>query len=82
MSMMKVDPRGRIQDHARLHAVMNDQLERAVQMRAGLVVDADPVGSGLGKRRDEFIGVIDHQVAVERQVGGLAQALHHRRAQW
>ncbi len=24
-------------------------------------------------------GILDHQVAVERQLGGLAQALHHRR---
>ena len=48
-------------------------------MAAGLVVHADPVGPGLGKGGDEFVGVLDHQVAVERQVGGLAQALDHRR---
>ena len=48
-------------------------------MAAGLVVDADPVGPGVGKGGDEFVGVLDHQVAVERQVGGFAQALDDRR---
>ena len=48
----EVDPRGRIEDHARLHAVVKDQLQRAVQVRAGLVVDADPVGARLGEGRE------------------------------
>jgi hypothetical protein len=48
-----------------------------VQMAAGLVVDAHPVGPGLGKGGDELVRVLDHQVAVERQMGHLAQALDH-----
>ena len=48
--------------------------------RAGLVVHADPVGPGVGKGGDELVGVLDHQVAIERQAGGLAQALDHRGA--
>ena len=40
---------------------------------------ADPVGPGIGKGGDELVGVLDHQVAIEGQVGRLAQALHHRR---
>ena len=77
--MIRFDAGGRIEHHRRLHAVVGDQLERAVQVAAGLVVDADPVGPGVGKRGDELVGILDHQVAIERQVGDLAQAFHHRR---
>ena len=70
-----------IEHDARFHAVVGDQLQGAVQVGAGLVVDADPVGAGLGERGNEFVGVLDHQVAVERQAGGLAQALDHRAGQ-
>ena len=76
----EIDARGRVEDNARLHAVVKDHLERAVQVRAGLVVDADPVGARLGKGGDVIVGVIDHQVAVEGQARGLAQAGHHGRA--
>ncbi len=77
----EVDARGRIQDDAGLHAVVDDQLERAVQVRAGLVVDAEPVGARIGEGGDEIVGVIDHQVAVERQACGFAQARDHGRAE-
>ena len=36
----QVHPCRRIQHHSRLHAVLDNQLQRPVQMRAGLVVDA------------------------------------------
>ena len=62
-----------------LHAVVNDHFQRAVQVRADFVVDADPVGAGLGERGDEIVGVIDHQVAVEGQAGCLANAGYHGR---
>src|SRR5208337_3639387 len=77
----EVDARGGVENHAGLHAVVKNHLERAVQVRAGLVVDTEPVGSRFGKGGDEFVGVIDHQVAVEGQAGGLAQAGNHGRAE-
>ena len=56
-------------------------LDGTVEMAAGLVVDADPVGSGIGKRGDEVVGILDHEVAIEGQACGLAQALDDRRAE-
>ena len=38
------------------------------------------VGAGLGEVVEQVARVVDHQVAVEVQVGVRAQALHHRRA--
>ena len=52
-----------------------------MQVGAGLVMDADPVGPRLGEGGDEFIGVIDHQMAVERETGGFPQAGDDRRSQ-
>ena len=39
----------------------------AVQVRAGLGVDGDEVGAGLGEGFEEGVGGRDHQVHVERQ---------------
>ena len=44
----------------------------------GLDVEGDVGGAGLGVVRRPAVGVVDHEVAVERQVGGRVQALHHR----
>jgi len=49
-------------------------------MAAGFIMHADPVGSGISKCRNELVGVLDHQVAIERQAGGFAQALDDRRS--
>jgi len=77
----EVDPGGGIENDAGLHAMLRDVLERAMEMAAGLVMDADPVGSCFGQGGDEFVWVLDHQVAVERQGGGLAEALDDRGAE-
>ena len=73
----QIDASGRIDDHAGFHSVVQDHLQRAVQVRAGLVMDAEPVGARISEGGDELVGVIDHQVAVERQAGTFAQAGHH-----
>ncbi len=57
-----------------------DQLQRAVQVPASLVVHAHPVGPRIGKGRNELVGILDHQVAVERQLRRLAQAGDDRRS--
>jgi len=62
-----------IDDNGGLHLVVGDELEGAMEMAAGLVVDADPVGAGLGEGGDEFVGVLDHEVAIEGQLGVLAE---------
>ena len=55
-------------------------MQRAVQMHAGFLVHRNPVGPGLGKLRNELVRILDHQVAIERQIGRFAQRLHQRRA--
>ncbi len=57
-----------------------NELKRPVQMAAGFVMDADPVRPGLGEVGDEDVGVLDHQVAVEGEVGRLAKGFEHRKA--
>src|SRR5579884_1474238 len=47
-------------------------------MTAGLIMDAYPIGPSIRKCRDKLVRVFNHQVAVKRQVCGLAQRLHHR----
>ena len=41
---------------------------------AELDVDGAAVGTGVGEQRQQHLGVVDHQVAVEEQVGVRAQA--------
>ena len=58
-----------------------DQMQGAVQMPAGFLMHRNPVRARVGKRRNKFVRILDHQVAVERQLRRLAQRLHHRRTQ-
>ena len=50
--------------------------ERAVQVGAGLVVHGDAVGAGLGERLEVAVGIGDHQVQLEREVGHASQRPH------
>ena len=63
------------------HAVLDDVLEGAVQVAADLLLDGDHVGAGLGEGGDEGVGILDHQVAVERELGDRADGLDHGRAE-
>ena len=64
-----LDRSGGVDDDGGLHAVVRDELQGAVEVAAGLLVDADHVGTGGGEVRDKGVGVLDHQVAVELQFG-------------
>ena len=57
-----------------------DQMQGAIQMYAGFLVHGNPVGAGRGKLGNELVRILDHQVAIERQLGHLAQGLHQRRS--
>ncbi len=46
-------------------------------MRRCLLVHGNHVGARLGEGFHVAVGLGDHQVAVQRQVGGLAQRAHH-----
>ena len=58
------------------------ELTHALEQRAGIAeldVDRAAVGAGRGEVVEEDAGVVDHEVAVEVQLGPLAQRLHDRR---
>ena len=44
----------------------------------GLGVEGDVVGARLGVRRCPAVGVLDHQMAIHRNVAGGQQTFHHR----
>jgi len=70
-----------IDDHSRLASVRTDEMERAIEVDAGFLMDGNPVGAGLGEGFDEVVGIFDHQVAVEWDVAdGFAQRGDYRRA--
>ena len=52
----------------------------ALEMGQGFDVEAHPVRARVGEGVDVAVGVLDHQVDVQRQPGGAADRLDHRRA--
>jgi len=75
------DRRGGIEDDAGLHVVIGDVGEGAVEVGAGLVMDADPIRAGFGEGRDEVVGILDHQVAIEWKLRRFAQRFDDRWAE-
>src|ERR1700722_10269367 len=67
-------------DHNACQAIMAlDQVQGAVQMTACLLMNRDPIGPRFRKSRNEFVGILDHQMAIERQLRNLAQRFDDRR---
>ena len=58
-----------------------NQMQGAIQMPVHLLMHRNPVGPRVRERRNVFARILNHQVAIERQLGGSAQRLHHRRPQ-
>ena len=50
-------------------------------MAAGFDLDGDHVGAGFGEGGDELVGILDHEVAVEREGGDGADGLDDGRAE-
>ena len=71
--------RRRIQDHADLHAVAANQVQRAVQVTAHFLMHRNPVGAGVGERRNVLVRILDHQMTIERNIHRFAQRCNHRR---
>ena len=69
------DGRGRVEHHAGLDAALLQMGKRAVQVRGGLVVHGDHVGTGVGVPIDRLVGVRHHQVRVDRHIGGALDGL-------
>ena len=76
----RLERRVRVQHDARPLAELADLPDRAVQVRARLDVHADEVRAGLRVRGDPALGVLDHQVHVERQGRRAPHRLDHDRA--
>ncbi len=68
-----------IENYARLAAVGSNQVERAIKMNAGFLVDGHPVGSSFREYRDEKIGIFDHEMAIEWDFEMLAEGADDRR---
>jgi hypothetical protein len=80
--LQHVQRRGRVEHQAGLAALGLDQLQRAVDVRAGVGVEADQVGAGLGRRPGQRIDRLHHQVHVDRhRCRVLAQRLADHRAE-
>ena len=62
----------RIQRHAGLAAKLADPRQRAVQMRAGLGMDGDDLGTGVGIRIQQRVRIGYHQMRIEQLVGNMA----------
>ena len=54
------------------HSSLRIWVRRAVEVGRHLVVDGDGVGAGVGEGLDVLLGLDDHQVQLERQVGDTA----------
>ena len=54
-------------------------LQGAVEMAAGLLMDRNPVRPGFYELRDVLVWILNHQVAIERQLGHFTQRFHDGR---
>ena len=57
----------------------HDQLQRAVQVNAGFLVHRDPIRARINKGWNELIGVLDHEMHIQRHRNRFAQRAHDRR---
>ena len=80
ISLDRGDRRRRVQHDAGLGAELLDLRDRAMQVREHLDMHGHHVRARVDERLDVAIGVRDHQVDIERQLGRLAQRLHDRHA--
>ena len=70
-----------IDDYPGQYIVVRNVLQRAMKMSAYLLLHRDHVRARLGKRWNVRVGLLDHQVAVERQFRDRPNGLHHRRTE-
>jgi uncharacterized membrane protein len=55
-----------------------NELQRPVEVDAGFLVHRNPIRSGIYELGDVLVGVLNHEVAVERDFYCLAQGSYHR----
>ena len=76
----RLDRRRWIDHHPGQAVVTLDQMQSSVQVPASFLVHGNPVRARIGKRGNEFIRILDHQVAIERQLRDLTQRLDDGRS--
>ncbi len=64
-----VNGSGRVQDHPGLAPVRSDEMEGAVEMNAGFLMDGNPIGTGVGESRNELVWSLNHKMTIEWYVG-------------
>ena len=76
----RLDRGGRIDGDAGPHSVTANELQAAVQVNAGFLMNRNPVRTGIGEGRNVLVGILDHEVAIEGNIDSLAQAGDHGRS--
>src|SRR6266702_6096717 len=77
----RLDRSSRIDHNPREHPMLLNLLQCAMQMPADLLVNADHVRPGLRELGDEGVRVLDHQMAIERELRHRTQGFHHGRTE-
>jgi hypothetical protein len=54
-------------------------MEGAIEMKAGFLMDGNPMGTGVGEGRDELVRSLNHKMTIERYAGDLAERSNDRR---
>ncbi len=81
MSSSKATGVAGIQHDARARAVALDEVKSAVEMGGGFIMHRNLIGAGFNEDGRVGVGVVDHQVDVEREFGDLADRFNHRRTE-
>ena len=74
-----MDRCGRVNDHSGLASVRGDQMQGAIEMDAGFLVDRDPSSAGFRESGDEFVRPFNHEMTIEWDFRDFAKRGYDRR---
>jgi hypothetical protein len=69
--------RGGIKHYAGFASMRSDEVETAIEMDASLLMDGYPVGASFREFGNEEIGILDHEVTIERDFELAAKRANH-----
>jgi hypothetical protein len=75
----RVNGSGRVQDHPGLAPVRCNEMEGAIEMNTGFLMDGNPMGAGVREGRDKLVRSLNHKMTIERYAGDLAERSNDRR---
>ena len=76
----RLDRRSGIENHTGLASVRGDEVEGAVKVNTGFLMNGNPIGPSVGKFGNEQVWIFDHQVTIEGHVELFAKGANDRRA--